>query len=163
MIRKRYITGSMLGGVIRIRVPGAGTHPAHAHKPANMSAVPSRTPAAAIAQPPLAGEFTVQHDDAGWSDYQAAEADLNQAGRELKSGTCTASDTDRPTLSADASIALPGPTPPAGDADYSGCLPRPGPGGTDMALGDCANAAASLGTANGRFSSRLTATQAAAS
>lgn len=104
MIRKRHIAaGSMLGGVIRIGIPGATTHPAHAHKPANTSTVPSRTPAAATAQPTFTAEHTARRDGASWNDYQAAEADLNRAGSELKSGTYAAPDTDRRTLSAEAS------------------------------------------------------------
>jgi len=153
----------MLRGVIRIRTPGAGTHPAHAHKPANTSAVPPRTPAAAITQPSFREELTARHDDAGWSDYKAAEPDLKQVGSELKSGTYPAPDTDRLTLPADTGIALAHPTPPAGDAAYSDWLSGPGPGGADVALSDCVNAAASLDTADSRFISRLAATQAAAS
>src|SRR5579859_283691 len=103
MIMERFIVaGSILGGVIRIGVPGASTHPAHAHKPANTSFVASRTAAAASAQPSITGELTAWHDGAGWSDYQVAEADLNKADSELKSGTYAAPDTDRITLSADA-------------------------------------------------------------
>jgi len=163
MIRKRYIVaGSMLGGVIRIGVPGVSTRPVHTHEAANTSAVPSRTPAADSAQPSFTAELTARHDSAGWSDYQAAEADLNQAVRELKSGTYAAPDTDRMTPSADADIALAGPTLPPGEADCRRWLSRPGPG-TDVAMADCANAAASLDIANGRFSSRLAATQGAAS
>jgi hypothetical protein len=164
MIRKRYIVaGSMLGDIIRIGVPGTSTRPAHTHEAASTSAVPSRTPAADSAQPSFTAELTARHDGAGWSDYQAAEADLNQAVRELESGTNAAPDTDRITPSADADIALADPTLPAGDADCRGWLSRPGPGGTDVALADCANAAASLDIVNGRFSSRLAATQGAAS
>jgi hypothetical protein len=115
MIRKRYIVvGSMLGGVVRIGLLDANTHPAHAHAPASTSAaraIPSTTPAAASAQPLFAAELTAWDDGAGWSGW----------------------------LSGPASI------------------------GTDMALGDCANAAADLDVANGRFSSWLPATQTAAS
>lgn len=166
MIRKRYIVaGSVLGDVIRIGVPGANTHPAHAHTPTSTSAaraVPSSTPAAAVAQPLFTAELTAWDDGAGCV-YQAAEAELDQAGSDLKSGNYAALDTDGITLSADADIALAGPMPPAGDAGYGGWLSGPGSAGTDVALGDCANAAASLDVANGRFSSWVAATQAAAS
>jgi hypothetical protein len=163
MIRKRYIVaGSMLGGVIRIGVPGARDRPAHTHEAASTSADPSRTPAADSAQPSFTAELTARHDSEGWSDCQAADADLNQAVRELKSGTYAAPDTDRITPSASADIALACPTPPAGDADCRRWLSRPGPG-TDVELADCANGAASLDIANGRFSSPLAATQGAAS
>ena len=53
--------------------------------------------------------------------------------------------------------------PLADDADYSGWPSVPGSAGTDIALGGGTNAAANLDVANGRFSSWLAATQAAAS
>ena len=109
MIRKRYIVaGSVLGGVIRIGVPGESTHPAHAHAPASTSATcagPSSTPAAASAQPLFTAELTAWDGGVGWSGYQAVAADLKQAGSDLKSGKYGALDTDGITLSADADIA----------------------------------------------------------